>query len=77
MLGDGPLRAPAEQLLEQAGQRGAAWLPGSRDDVAALMRAMDVFVLGSRREGISNTVLEAMASGLPVVASVRWAATWS
>jgi sugar transferase (PEP-CTERM/EpsH1 system associated) len=69
MLGDGPLRAPAEQLLEQAGQGGAAWLPGSRDDVAALMGAMDVFVLGSRREGISNTVLEAMASGLPVIVS--------
>jgi sugar transferase (PEP-CTERM/EpsH1 system associated) len=69
MVGDGPLRAPAEQELAQAGLSDAAWLPGSRDDVPALMRAMDVFVLGSRREGISNTVLEAMASGLPVIAS--------
>jgi sugar transferase, PEP-CTERM/EpsH1 system associated len=69
MLGDGSLRAPAEQLLAQAGLSAEAWLPGSRDDVPALMRAMDVFVLGSRREGISNTVLEAMASGLPVIAS--------
>jgi len=69
MLGDGPLRAPAEEQLAQAGLSNAAWLPGSRDDVPELMRAMDIFVLGSRREGISNTVLEAMASGLPVIAS--------
>lgn len=69
MLGDGALRPEAEQMLQQSGDGAAAWLPGSRDDVAALMRAMDVFVLGSRREGISNTVLEAMATGLPVIAS--------
>jgi sugar transferase (PEP-CTERM/EpsH1 system associated) len=69
MLGDGALRAGALTLLEQSGNASAAWLPGSRDDVAELMRSMDVFVLGSRREGISNTVLEAMASGLPCVAS--------
>ena len=69
MVGDGPLRPKAEQLLAESGNSSAAWLPGSRDDVAALMRAMDVFVLGSLREGISNTVLEAMSSALPVVAS--------
>jgi glycosyltransferase involved in cell wall biosynthesis len=44
-------------------------LPGSRDDIPQLLRSLDVFVLGSLREGISNTVLEAMATGLPVVAS--------
>jgi len=69
MAGDGRLRAPAEQLLRDAGEESAAWLPGSRDDIPQLLRAIDVFVLGSLREGISNTVLEAMASGLPVVAS--------
>lgn len=69
MLGDGSLRAQAEQMLAESGNAGAAWLPGSRDDVPALMRTMDVFVLGSLREGISNTVLEAMATALPVVAS--------
>jgi glycosyltransferase involved in cell wall biosynthesis len=69
MAGDGHLRAQAQQLLEEAGEAHAAWLPGSRDDIPQLLRAMDVFVLGSLREGISNTVLEAMATGLPVVAS--------
>lgn len=69
MAGDGPLRATALGLLEASGHRDAAWLPGSRDDVPRLLSAMDFFVLGSRREGISNTVLEAMASGLPVIAT--------
>jgi sugar transferase (PEP-CTERM/EpsH1 system associated) len=69
MVGDGSLREPAQALLDEAGEAANAWLPGSRDDVAALLREMDVFALSSRREGISNTVLEAMASGVPVVAS--------
>jgi glycosyltransferase involved in cell wall biosynthesis len=45
------------------------WLPGAREDVPDLMRAMDVFVLPSLAEGICNTILEAMASGLPVIAT--------
>ncbi|MGH8218567.1 MAG: TIGR03088 family PEP-CTERM/XrtA system glycosyltransferase [Steroidobacteraceae bacterium] len=69
MVGDGPLRAQAHTLLNESGAADAAWLPGSRDDVAALLREFDVFALGSRREGISNTVLEAMSSGLPVIAT--------
>ena len=69
MVGDGALRAPAQTLLDAAGEAANAWLPGSRDDVAALLQEMDVFALSSRREGISNTVLEAMASGVPLVAS--------
>lgn len=69
MAGDGQLRQAAELLLREAGEADAAWLPGSRDDIPQLLRAMDVFVLGSLREGISNTVLEAMATGLPVIAS--------
>jgi sugar transferase (PEP-CTERM/EpsH1 system associated) len=69
LVGDGPLRAAVERELQVAGELAAAWLPGSRDDVAELLRTMDIFVLGSQREGISNTVLEAMASGLPVIAS--------
>ena len=69
MVGDGSLRAECEALVTQAGLRHLAWLPGARDDVAALMRGMDIFVLPSLAEGISNTILEAMASGLPIIAT--------
>jgi sugar transferase (PEP-CTERM/EpsH1 system associated) len=69
MLGDGELKAAADQMLRDAALAHDAWLPGSRDDVPQLLRELDVFVLGSAREGISNTVLEAMATGLPVIAS--------
>ena len=44
-------------------------MAGSRNDVSELMRAFDIFALPSLAEGISNTILEAMASGLPVVAT--------
>jgi sugar transferase (PEP-CTERM/EpsH1 system associated) len=69
MVGDGELRAAALARLEHARLARDAWLPGSSNDVAALLRSMHVFVLGSLREGISNTILEAMASGLPVIAT--------
>jgi sugar transferase (PEP-CTERM/EpsH1 system associated) len=69
LVGDGSLRGDIEALLDQHGLRELCWLPGFRDDAAALYRCLNVFVLPSRREGISNTILEAMASGLPVVAT--------
>ena len=69
LVGDGPLRAAAEGLLTDAGARDLAWLPGGRDDVPEVLRGLDVFVLPSLAEGVSNTILEAMATGLPVVAT--------
>jgi glycosyltransferase involved in cell wall biosynthesis len=69
MIGDGPLRAEVESILAQSGMSDRAWLSGDREDVPALMRVMHAFVLPSLAEGISNTVLEAMASGLPVLAT--------
>jgi sugar transferase (PEP-CTERM/EpsH1 system associated) len=69
LVGDGPLRAECRQLLEAAGCAELAWLPGERADVPDVMRGLDCFVLPSRVEGISNTILEAMASGLPVLAT--------
>lgn len=69
MIGDGPVRAICKALLDDAQLRHLAWIPGPRDDVASMMRGMDIFVLPSLAEGISNTILEAMATGLPVIAT--------
>ncbi len=69
MFGDGPLRAQVQAILQAAGVADLAWLPGERDDVAKLMRGLNCFVLPSLAEGVSNTILEAMASGLPVIAT--------
>jgi sugar transferase (PEP-CTERM/EpsH1 system associated) len=69
MIGDGSQRMSAIELLRSAHVEDLAWLPGERDDVPELMRSLDLFVLPSLREGISNTILEAMATGLPIVAT--------
>ncbi|HSW45200.1 MAG TPA: glycosyltransferase family 4 protein [Phycisphaerae bacterium] len=68
LVGEGPLH---ESLVRQAGRLRIAErvrFLGRRDDVPALLRAADLFVLPSRYEAGSNATLEAMASGLPVVA---------
>jgi len=69
IVGDGAARAECQTLLDQAGLSSQAWLPGNRDDTAECLRVMDLFVLPSLGEGISNTILEAMATGLPVIAT--------
>lgn len=69
MVGDGPLREESRAILAAAGVADLAWLPGERSDVPEVMRGLDLFVLPSLAEGISNTILEAMSSGLPVVAT--------
>lgn len=69
IAGDGPLRAACLATLERAGAGARAWLPGERCDTAQLMRAMDLMVLPARAGGCTGALLEAMASGLPVVAT--------
>jgi sugar transferase (PEP-CTERM/EpsH1 system associated) len=69
LVGDGPLRSACQAILEAGGVADLAWLPGERRDVADVMRGLDGFVLPSLGEGISNTILEAMATGLPVLAT--------
>jgi sugar transferase (PEP-CTERM/EpsH1 system associated) len=69
MIGDGLLREQALAILEKAGVSACAWLPGPRDDIPEILRGLDCFVLPSLAEGVSNTILEAMACGLPVIAT--------
>ena len=69
IVGEGESRDTCLRLLNQHGVGQLAWLPGERADIPALMAAMDIFVLPSLGEGISNTILEAMATGLPVIAT--------
>jgi glycosyltransferase involved in cell wall biosynthesis len=69
VAGDGPCRAELERVAAGLGQRDHVRLLGNRDDIPTVMSALDVFVLPSIAEGISNTILEAMATGLPVVAT--------
>jgi sugar transferase (PEP-CTERM/EpsH1 system associated) len=69
LVGDGELRVALECEAARLGIAERTWFAGDRDDVAALMRAFDLFVLPSLGEGISNTLLEAMATGLPAVAT--------
>jgi sugar transferase (PEP-CTERM/EpsH1 system associated) len=69
LIGEGALREACTTILRDAGVLDLAWLPGERSDVADVMRGLDCFVLPSLAEGISNTILEAMASALPVIAT--------
>lgn len=69
IVGDGPLRQKLSAMARDLGLDSITWLPGDRDDIPYLLAAMDIFVLPSLAEGISNTLLEAMACSLPVVAT--------
>ena len=69
IVGEGPLRPAIEGILASAGLQHLAWLAGARDDVAAIMRTLNCFALPSQAEGTSCTLQEAMACGLPVVAT--------
>jgi glycosyltransferase involved in cell wall biosynthesis len=69
IVGDGPEREALRGQIEQLGLVGAVHLAGEQRDIPSLLRAFDVFALPSKAEGTSMSVLEAMASGVPVVAS--------
>jgi sugar transferase (PEP-CTERM/EpsH1 system associated) len=69
LVGDGALRAELEAQACALGVSDAVIFAGTRPDVAEILAALDVFVLSSLWEGMPNAVMEAMAAGLPVVAT--------
>jgi len=69
VVGDGPERAALEAKADRLGIDEAVTFAGLRDDVPNLLAAMDVFVFPSHYEGLPGALLEAMAAGLPCVAT--------
>jgi sugar transferase (PEP-CTERM/EpsH1 system associated) len=69
LVGEGPERGTLEAMAREFGLGAHVRFLGHREDIAELLGAMDAFVLPSLSEGMSNTLLEAMASGVAVVAS--------
>jgi sugar transferase (PEP-CTERM/EpsH1 system associated) len=69
IAGDGPCREELRGLVASLQLGENVRLLGERKDIPNVLGALDVFVLPSIAEGISNTILEAMATGLPVVAT--------
>jgi len=69
IVGDGPVRSSLFRLGEELGlDASLIWL-GERSDIPELLRCFDIFIQTSVFEGMSNTILEAMASSLPIIAT--------
>lgn len=66
MVGDGPLRAEVEALIDEVGMRGRIIVTGFRDDVAEILSAASVLGHSSRFEGMGRVISEAMLLGVPV-----------
>lgn len=69
IVGEGPERQTLEARITELGLRERVCLFGNRPDVAAILAELDIFALSSIAEGMPGVVLEAMAAGLPVVAT--------
>lgn len=69
IYGEGPDRAQLERLRAETGVADRIALPGLRRDIGAVLAASNLFVLSSRFEGYPNALLEALAAGLPVIAT--------
>lgn len=69
IVGDGPLRNELEDHSERLGIENSVVFTGERSDIPELLQSMDIFVMTSLYEGMSNTIMEAMLAGIPVVAT--------
>lgn len=76
LIGDGRERKNIEDARDRLGLHDSVVLAGARDDASTLLKAFDVFVLPSSKEGMPWTLLEAMAAGIPCVATDVGAARW-
>lgn len=69
IVGDGPDRSNVQAKAKESCISGSVHLAGGRDDVDVWYCAADVYIISSNREGLSNTMIEALASGLPVIST--------
>jgi L-malate glycosyltransferase len=69
LVGDGPLRPQLEHMATELGIREKVMFAGERHDIPAMLASLDVSVLISSSESLSNVILESMAAGVPVVAT--------
>lgn len=69
LLGEGSNREYLEGLIKDMNLENKVFMPGYQDNVQNFLRAADVFILASRREGLPCSIMEAMVAGLPVIAS--------
>jgi glycosyltransferase involved in cell wall biosynthesis len=69
LVGEGPDRGAVEEEVRRLGIESAVQLLGERNDVPELLGTAEIFVLSTRSEGLPLSILEAMATGLPVIAS--------
>ena len=69
LLGDGPLRRQLEQMADRLGVTDRVTFAGFRNDVSEVLKACDVYVHSTTCDGFGLAACEAMAAGLPVIAS--------
>lgn len=69
VFGDGPDRPVLEELVNRLSLKDRVSLPGRREDMPAVYASLDILVSSSRQEGLPISLLEAMASGLPILAT--------
>lgn len=69
VIGEGPDRKQFEQLINEKLLNHLFFLPGYKPDASNLLKAFDIFVLSSRREGFPYVILEALQAGLPIIAT--------
>jgi L-malate glycosyltransferase len=69
LVGDGPMRPDLERMVERLGLAQRTKFLGERSDITSILASMDISVLPSTSESLSNAILESMAAGVPVIAT--------